>query len=110
MEIAQTNGTYLDVDAPGLEADCGWHVSRCCFHVLMAAALSSVKIGIHFSHERHCTRELSNRFTSGSAEKAALRSSTGWVFLALQHTTTNGSALPQETFETLYVEKWMVGC
>ena len=52
----------------------------------MAALVSSVRIGIHFSHERHCTRELSNRFTFGSDAKAALRSSTGRALLALQQT------------------------
>lgn len=101
-KMAQVAGTYLDVDAPGLEADWGWHVSRCCFHVLMAAALSSVRIGIHFSQVRHCTLELSNRFTLGSAENAALRSSTGWAFFALQQHTTNMSTPQHEACEPLH--------
>ena len=85
VEIARLC-THLEVDAPGLDTGCDWHASRCCFHVLMAALVSSVRIGIHFSHERHCTRELSNRFTFGSDAKAALRSSTGRALLALQQT------------------------
>ena len=73
----------VDVEDVGLVIACGWHESLCCFHVLMAVAWSSVRIGIHFSQVRHCTRELSNRLTFGSAANAALRSSTGWAFFAL---------------------------
>ena len=81
--ITQTGEAYFDVDAPGPALDTGWHSERCFIHILMAAALFSVAIEIHFSHTRQSTRSLSNRLTLGSDESTAFRSSTGWAFLAL---------------------------